>query len=355
MKPKIILICIAIVAIGMAGIFFWISGTNPNAHKSLANGGQLTVAISPYQDLAMLVSAEPLGLTTKYGIQLNLVTMAWEDILPAVASAGKTVDVGFGSLTEYLTKYSKLNEGNPDPILFVQPLYVYKGGGFVAFDSKIKPLDAAALKDPQAVTDFLKYRIGAQKQSIYEMMVFTLAHRVNVPISSLKLYDLPLNDGLLALQSGSLDVSSAGLTQVNEAQKRNGRMVLSMEDGGFADVTGFIVRKSVLEAKHAQIEDLIRIWFDCVNYIMSDLKNNSKNSLEYLRRNAATKYSFDEYASALSQEYLPRSLSELQAGMIAPGSKYEFYRLNREIANYLMDNKVISAQPPVSRPLLSGQ
>jgi len=303
----------------------------------------------------MLVNAEPLGFTTKYGVRLNLVTMAWEDILPAVASAGKTVDVGFGSLTEYLTKYSKLNEGNPDPILFVQPLYVYNGGGFVALDPKIKPLDATALKDPQAVATFLNYRIGAQKQSIYEMMLFTLAHRANIPISSLKVYDMPLNDGLLALQSGSLDVSAAGLTQVNEAQKRNGRMVLSMEDSGFADVTGFIVRKSTLEAKRAQIENLVRIWFDCVNYVMTDPQNNSKNSLDYLRKNAATQYTYEQYSTALSQEYFPRSLTDLQTELLSSGSKYDFTRLSGEITDYLTVNKIITSRPPVPEPLLSGQ
>jgi ABC-type nitrate/sulfonate/bicarbonate transport system substrate-binding protein len=281
--------------------------------------------------------------------------MAWEDILPAVASAGQTVDVGFGSLTEYLTKYSKLNEGNPDPILFVQPLYVYNGGGFVALDPKIKPLDATALKDPQAVATFLNYRIGAQKQSIYEMMLFTLAHRANIPISSLKVYDMPLNDGLLALQSGSLDVSAAGLTQVNEAEKRNGRLVLSMEDGGFADITGFIVRKSTLDAKRAQIENLIRIWFDCVNYVLSDPQNNSTNSLAYLRKNAATQYTYEEYSTALSQEYFPRSLAELQTGLLASGSKYDFARISGEIIAYLTENKIISSPPPVPTPLLTGQ
>jgi ABC-type nitrate/sulfonate/bicarbonate transport system substrate-binding protein len=355
MKPKIILLCIAIIAIVVVVAFFWKSYTNKTTNGSSSSGDELTVAISPYQDIAMLVNAEPLGLTTKYGVRLNLITMAWEDILPAVASAGKTVDVGFGSLTEYLTKYSKLNEGNADPILFVQPLYVYNGGGFVALDPKIKPLDAAALKDPQAVRNFLNYRIGAQKQSIYEMMIFTLAHRVNVPVSSLKVYDMPLNDGLLALQSGSLDVSAAGLTQVNEAEKRNGRMVLSMEDSGFADVTGFIVRKSTLDAKRAQIENLIRIWFDCVNYVMKDPQNNSTNSLAYLRKNAATQYTYEEYSNALSQEYFPRSLADLQTGLLAPGSKYDFVRLSGEITDYLIENKIITSPPPVPTPLLSGR
>jgi ABC-type nitrate/sulfonate/bicarbonate transport system substrate-binding protein len=57
----------------------------------------ISVAIAPYQDLAMLVNAEAAGIAQKHGIKVTLVTMAWEDILPSVGSRGKTVDVGFGS------------------------------------------------------------------------------------------------------------------------------------------------------------------------------------------------------------------------------------------------------------------
>jgi ABC-type nitrate/sulfonate/bicarbonate transport system substrate-binding protein len=345
MKSKALLILLATGAIIALGALWLL----PQRHQA---NNTLSVAISPYQDIAMLVNADPLKLTTKYGVHLKLVTMAWEDILPAIASAGPTVDVGFGSLTEYLTKYAKLNNGNSDPVLFIQPLYVYKGGGFITFNPDIRPLDAKSLEDKAMVSKFLQYRIGAQKQSIYEMMIFTLAQRANVPVTSLKLIDTPLNDGLLALQSGSLDITSAGLTQLTEAQKRGGRMVLSMEDAGFADVTGFITRKSVLDTKRTELENLIRIWFDCVGYVMSDMQANSKVSLDFLSKNAATQYTFDQYSTALSQEYLPRSLPELKSGLLTPGSKYDFVRIGGDISDYLLANKIITTKPPIPSPLL---
>lgn len=76
-----------------------------------------------------------------------------------------------------------------------------------------------------------------------------------------------MNDGLLAVESKSLDLSAAGLTQVAEIQKQGGRLAISMENAGFADITGFICRKSVLDARKADIENLIRVWFDCVDYV----------------------------------------------------------------------------------------
>ena len=68
----------------------------------------LQVGLAPYQDMAILVNYKPLGLDQKYGIELDLKTLAWGDLVPALASAGTTVDVSFGGLAEYV------NEGTLD-------------------------------------------------------------------------------------------------------------------------------------------------------------------------------------------------------------------------------------------------
>lgn len=323
--------------------------------KNESDRPQLRVAIAPYQDLAMLVNIEPLGLEEKYDLDVELVTMAWEDILPAVASYGRTVDIGFGSLVEYLTKQHKLNDGVADPIVFVQPLYVYKGGGFVALDSAIPLLDALALQDVSQVEEFLKLRFGAQKQSLYEMMLFTIARRAGVAPDSLNVTHISMNDGVLALQSGSLDVTSAGLTQLNEVRRRGGRLVISMEDTGFADIVGFICLQSTLDERKEEIEDIIRAWFDCVAHVMSDLEGNSEHSLAYLRQNAATQYSFEEYSAALSQEYLPRSLEQLRESVLQAGAKYDLARVSQEISAYLLDNDLAPTSPQAPNPLLRGE
>ena len=153
------------VLVTAAALSWWLLRPGPGMRP-------LQVGISPYQDIAMLVNLEPLGL--EYGTQVELRTLAWEDILPAVGSASTTsLDVGFGSLTEFLTKFEKLNAGTSDPIMFVYPLYVYKGGGFVSFDSAIEPLTAQTIRDPNSLKRFLGAEFGAQKQSVYDGAFFS--------------------------------------------------------------------------------------------------------------------------------------------------------------------------------------
>lgn len=305
----------------------------------------LTVAISPYQDIAMIVNIKNLQLEKKYNTQVDLQTMNWEDIVPAVASSGKTVDVGFGSLVEYLTKSNNINKDTKDPLLFIYPAYIYKGGGFISFNNDVPVINSTNLDNDSIVTSFLNNKIGAQKNSLYEMLLYSLAKKNNVDIKHLKIFDTPMNDGLLATQNGSLQISSAGLTQITEALKQNGRVVLTMEDLGFADVTGFICKKSVWDKKKNEIENLIKMWFECVDYVMTDIDKNSKFSLKYLDEKAATKYTLEQYKTALSQEYFPRSVDEATKEIVSDSGKFSYQRISNDVSDYLLTNKIVDKKP----------
>jgi len=309
----------------------------------------LHVAISPYQDIAMLVNIEPLGLDEKYGLDVELQTMAWEDILPAIASHGTTIDIGFGSLTEFLTKERALNNGVSDPVVFIYPAYIYKGGGFAAMNESVPDLSQDI--DTLTARKLLGLRIGAQKNSIYETMLFTLAKRVGISQDSLNIVDISLNDGLLALENGSLDVAAVGLTQRAEIEKQGGRIILTMESLGFADVTGFITTQSTLDERRQDVDTLLRMWFDSVDYVLSDIPAHSTASLEYLRTHAATQYTLESYSTALAQEFFPRNIQQVRNDILAPGSKYDFSRISKEIVAYLLDNNVVSETPMLPTPL----
>jgi len=341
---RLIAIKKGMVVVGVFLILIFITSCN----KSKQGEVKLNVAISPYQDIAMLVNAEPLGLTHKYSIKLKCYTLAWEDILPAVASASDDIDIGFGSLVEYLTKYNKINpKGTKDPIVFVYPLYVYLGGAFISFNNNVPSLLGTNINDKELVKKFFSFRIGAQKFSIYEMLLFSLAKRNGVAINSLKLIDIPINEGFLAAQSKNLDISSAGLTQITETKKIDGRIVLTMEDAGFADITGFICKKSTLEKKRNAIVSLIKIWFEATAWVLSDLDKNAKNSLEYLRNNAATKYTLKQYKLALAQEFFPISIPQAKETIASVSGRYSYLKISEDVLDYL---KVVKQEKDVPLP-----
>ncbi len=332
----ILVLCAAI------GLYFML---RPKAHSDRS----ITVAISPYQDIATIEVIYPLGLDKKYNLDVKLLTMAWEDILPAMASNGKTADIGFASFTEFITKENDLNRGSSDPLVFVYPAYVFHGGAFITFEPNVPILDAAGLKDPAKVQQFLNLKIGAPKSSLWEMMIFSLARRSGRDIRSVKVFDLPINDSLLATLHGSLDVGGAGLTQMTEAKKEGGHVVLDMDTLGFADITGFVCRQSTLTNRRDAVENVVRMWFDASNYVMSDLDNHSQVPLDYLRKNSATQYTLDQYKAALSQEYFPKSVAEAQQQIIAGSGRYSSEKIGEDVVEYLKAVKNVTDVPAVPR------
>lgn len=329
-------LCIFIAG-AVASILAWRSPANP----------PLRLGLAPYQDLAMIVNIGPLGLEKKYGTPVDLVAMGWEEILPSVATFGRGLDVGFASYVEYLTKYNNINTPGADPLLFIFPLYVFKGGAFITFRQDVPTLTASNIRDKAAVSQFLDKKIGAQKSSLYDMMIFRLAKLNGISMNSIQLIDTPMDQGFLAAQQGSLDIASAGLTQLTEVLRRDGRSVLTMDDLKFADFTGFIVKKSIYEKRKDDIDHLIRMWFDCVNFVYSDIDNNSKDSLAYLDKTASTRYTLDEYKRALSQEYLPRSLEEAKREFNEESGKFPYREIGQTAIDYLLQQGTIKAPPPL--------
>ncbi len=332
-------ILIIAAAVIVVGIFFYLNNQSSN--------GSLRVGISPYQDLAMTAAIEPLGLEEKYKTDIELVTLPWENIMEAVVGGG--IDIGFASYIEYLTKADNINAGTNDPLVYVYPAYVFKGGAFVTFrgENEVPTLDANGLQNREKVAQFLSKRIGAQKSSMFDMMLYSLAASNNVPANSLKIVDTPLDQGFLAAEAGSLDAASVGLTQLTETLNRGGRSVFSMEDAGFADITGIVARKSVVESKKSEIKAFMKMWFDSVDYVYSDIDNNARYSLEYLDENASTKYTLEGYKTALTQEYLPRSVKEAEQELIDEDGKFSYLRIGMAVQDYILSNGIIESKSPL--------
>lgn len=297
----------------------------------------------------MLMAEKELGLEEKYGTKLEFLTMPWEEIIPAVASAGTTVDVGFASLADYMCKSEQLNKSSDDPLLYVYPAYVFHGGAFVTFNPAVPEISAQTLKDKSVLKKFLSFKNGVQKNSCCHMLLWLVARDAGVKFSTLQVVDTTLNDGILAAQNGSLDTAAAGLTQRTEALKRNGRVAVDMDTCKLIDITGFICKESVYKKRSKDIENLVRIWFDSAKYVLDDPQQHGKASLAYLNKNASTHYTVDEFKKALSQEYFPRSVAEAESKIVSSEGDYSIERISKLCSEYLVDIGATKAPRPAPK------
>ncbi|BBB32576.1 hypothetical protein TTHT_1037 [Thermotomaculum hydrothermale] len=318
-----------------------------SCEKKVKKENSLNLLISPYQDLAMIVNVKPLKLEKKYNLKVNITTVPWQNIMPLLSGYNSRFNVGFASYGEYLTKYDNINKGAEDKLVFVFPVYIFKGGAFVTFKNDIPPIFNNGKIDENAVKIFLGKKIGLQKQTIYEMLVFKLAKTAGIDKKSLKIYDVPMADAILAAQHGDIDIAAVGLTQLTEAIKRGGKSLLIMDDIGFSDITGLVCKESYLKNHREDLIKLIKMWYECTNFVFSDIEHNSKYSLDYLRKNASTKYTVESYKKALSFEYFPLSYNEAYNSIIKEGSKYDYKRLYKDMTDFLIEEKIIKKRPPL--------
>ena len=182
----------------------------------------ITVLISPYQDLAMLTNIEHLGLEKKYGTSVEIITIPWEETYPTLLSASKTADMGFASYADFLTKRANLNKGSDDPLLFISPAYIFKGGSFITFKDNPVVIDKQSLDNPQKLKAFLGQRLGFPKSTLYQMIVYYIARKAGVKPDDVKFTDVGFDAGLLGAKAGDLDVTAVGLTQLTEALRDQG-------------------------------------------------------------------------------------------------------------------------------------
>ena len=318
-----------------------------SCHKEEKKENALNLLISPYQDLAMIVNVKPLKLEEKYKMKLNITTVPWQNIMPLLNGVNSEFNVGFAGYGEYLTKYYNINRDSKDKLVFIYPVYIFKGGAFITFDKNIPELYKDEKIDENAVKTFLSKKIGLQKSSIYEMLVYKLSKKVGIDKNNIKIYDVPMSDAILAAQHGDVDIAAVGLTQLTEALKRGAKLLLIMDDIGFSDITGFVCKESYLKNHRQNVINLINMWYDCVNYVFRDIDNNSKYSLEYLRNNASTKYTLEQYKKALSHEYFPLSYEEAYNSIIKENSKYDYKRLYKDMTDFLVEEKIVPKRPPL--------
>jgi ABC-type nitrate/sulfonate/bicarbonate transport system substrate-binding protein len=292
----------------------------------------IRVALSPEPNQSMMaVLADP-QFKRKSRTRVSLMPMPWPDITQAVESG--RVDIGFASYIEYIEKYQRTE----DPLEFVYPAYAFKDGTFITYKADVPKLDSLTVRAPQgvAVWQWLDYRIGIQLDSVFEMMLFHLANTHGASFDQVNKVYMRIEQGLTAVEQGLVDIAPSGRISIAEVEKNGGRAVLTMSDLGFADITGFIVKRSVYQRRAEAIENVIRMWFDAVAYVLRDIDKNSKASLDYLNSHASKRYTLEEFKADLSKEYFPTSHVEARLQLIEQTGRFSARTIGAVVNDYWM-------------------
>jgi hypothetical protein len=113
-----------------------------------------------------------------------------------------------------------------------------------------------------------------------------------------------------------------------------------------------VCKESILKRRRQDIQSLMRMWLDCTKYVTSDIDHHTGPEFNYLSRNAATKYTIAEFKRALTQEYFPTTLEEVQENILAPTGKYSIEREIKQVGDYLVDIGAVKSPPAAPKMTL---
>jgi ABC-type nitrate/sulfonate/bicarbonate transport system substrate-binding protein len=313
------------------------------------------LGISPYQDTAMPTIAEAEGFFAKQKVDVQLQTVPWENIVPALASRGKTVDVAIGSINTFLPRADAVNAGNSDPVVFYAPLYVFRGAsllagknsGLVPYKELLKRNGGDRRSALRALMAQLRgKRIGLPSGTPYDQLFLQAARDGGATPADFAVRDVQLAEALPALLSGGLDVAAAGVTQRTEAARHGDYVLLETDDLGFAEIVGLVTTRSYARSHAKDLEAIRRAWFDTIQLLRADPKRASRSVLSYLAQNASTKYSFAEYMTSLQAQEFPATAAEADAMFARPDGRYHWKRTWDIVNNYLLATGKIKTPVP---------
>jgi len=113
------------------------------------------------------------------------------------------------------------------------------------------------------------------------------------------------------------------------------------------ELNAFACKESTFKKRKKDIENLVRMWYDCTNYVIGDVDHNATETLAYLKKNAATQYTLNEYKRTVAEEYFPKSMKEAEERLVSSDSDYSMHQQGENVLEYL---KEIGVKAPGKPP-----
>ncbi len=256
-------------------------------------GGKITLGISPFQDTLLPLVAERKGWFEEANLDVELKTLGWEAIMPAVASGA--VDVAINNTTGVISVANR----EPNVIYWYGWNPFTEGAALIGSkdgDLKtVEQLQKQGLSEKEAVDQALKQLRG---KTIVTTLSSDMGKAVNSALESVgmsrkdvKLVDLNPDQGLAAFLAGRTgDAYLGGVPQRTKAVKEGFPIIASGPQLAPPPINGFVTTKSFAEANEEQMLTLMNVMFktiqhcnqntdDCADIIVGELNKTTGGGL----------------------------------------------------------------------------
>lgn len=316
------------------------AGGGANAENA---GGKITLGLSPFQDTMLPLVAERKGWFEEADLDVEIKTLGWEAIMPAVASGA--VDVAINNTTGVISVANR----EPEVIYWYGWNPFTEGAALMGSkdgDLKtVEELTKEGMSEDEAVRQALEQLRG---KTIVTTLSSDMGKAVNSALESVgmtrddvKIVDLNPDQGLAAFLAGRTgDAYLGGVPQRTKAVKEGFPVIASGPQLAPPPINGFVTTKSFAEANEDQMLSLMNVMFktiqhcndntdDCANIIVGELNKTTGGGL--------TNADFTAFWQKI--ENYAGNPQEVQEAILAP-SGYSYWKKTWDTDNeYLVEQE----------------
>lgn len=228
----------------------------------------INLGISPFQDTMLPIIAEQKGWFAEAGLEVNLSTLGWDAVMPAVASGA--VDVAINNTTGVVS----VAERSPDVIYWYGWNPFTEGSalmgrpdigldtvnGLVEQGADYEEARTRAFSQLQGLTIVTTMATDMGKQTVAAL------ESVGMDTSDVEIVDMNPDQGLAAFLSGTGDVYLGGIPQRTRATAEGMIVVASGPDLAPPPINGFVTTESFATDNEVAMLKLMNVMFRIVRF-----------------------------------------------------------------------------------------
>jgi ABC-type nitrate/sulfonate/bicarbonate transport system substrate-binding protein len=281
----------------------------------------IRLGISPFQDTLLPIIPESKGWFKAAGLDVQLTTLGWDAIGPAVASG--VVDVAINNTTGVVSVANRA----PDVI------YWYGWNPFTQ-GSALMGRPSSGLKTLQQSEASGMSHQDARKAAFLQLkgrtLVTTLAtdmgneliaglESVGLSQSDVKIVDLNPDQGLAAFLSGTGDAYLGGLAQRTRLTSEAYLVIASGPDVAPAPINGFVTTKTFVQAHADAMLSLLNVMFRTVRYCNANTDDCAKIIIDDLNATSGSGMTVADYKAYWQKwELYDGNAAEAQRDILSP-------------------------------------
>lgn len=283
----------------VGAVLLAITACNPAVSNSDSDD-TITLGISPFQDTMLPLIGVKKGWFADKGVKVKLKRLAWNSIMPAVASG--SVDVAVNNTTGVVSVAAKSTDIRYvygfNPFTEGSALIGGKGSGLKTLEQLKKSGLSHEEARKRSITQLKGKRIVTTQSTDMGKAIYLALKSVGMTTKDVNIVDMDPDQGLAAFLSGTGDAYLGGVPQRARAVDEGRPVLLSGPDLAPPPINGFVTKKQYADEKQDELLKLIDVMHRIIRYCDAQTAACGKTIVQALNKETGGDLTVPDFVDA---------------------------------------------------------